>query len=222
MITDCSGKEIGNSVSLPPNGGYRRFHWSPDGSQIHVSQSSAKTLRVEHYTVDVKTREVKALKTLRGHLVEDWSRDGKYFLTTKVGEAERWESKSIHLMNMDGTEHKQLASAKRWCAAMGLSPDGTRALCLLDGKLAVVTVADPKTPVFVEGIAERTEITGAAWSPDAKQIAYCTGTAMLVQFLNKEQLQKLESLLVIADPTGKNAKVIRKVKRESFNSVYWR
>jgi Tol biopolymer transport system component/predicted DNA-binding protein (UPF0251 family) len=227
VITDRQGKEIGKSVSLPPNAGFREFRWSPDGAQIHVSQSSGKTLRVEHYVVDVKARKFKALETLRGHLVKDWSRDGKFFLTTTVGEAERWEPKSIHLMNADGTEHKQLAVAKRWCEGMGLSPDGTRALCLLDGKLAVVTVADPKNPVFVEGIAkiprdivpEEVEVTGVAWSPDGKQIAYCTGT---VQFLRKEQLQQLESLLVVADPTGKNAKVIRRVRGESFNSVYWR
>jgi RNA polymerase sigma factor (sigma-70 family) len=147
VFTDRHGKEIGRSVSLPPNGGFREFRWSPDGTQMHVSQSSAETLRVEHYVVDVKTRKFKVLETLRGHLVKDWSRDGKFFLTTKVGEAERWEPKSIHLMNADGTEHKQLATAKRWCGGMGLSPDGTRALCLLDGKLAVVTVADPKKPM---------------------------------------------------------------------------
>jgi RNA polymerase sigma factor (sigma-70 family) len=227
VITDRHGTEIGKWVSLPPNGGFREFRWSPDGTRIHISQSSGKTLRVEHYVVDVKTREVKALETLRGHLVKDWSRDGKYFLTTKVGEADRWEPKSIHLMNADGTEHKQLAVAKRWCEGMGLSPDGTRALCLLDGKLAVVPVADPQHPVFVEGIPkiprdivpEEVEVTGVAWSPDGTQIAYCTGT---VQFLRKERLQKLESLLVVADPTGKNAKVIRTVTGESFNSVYWR
>jgi Tol biopolymer transport system component len=221
VITDRHGKPIGESVSFPMSGGYRSFCWSPDGNQLHVSQSSAKADRngVEHYTVDVKARKVKTLETLRGHLVTDWSRDGKYFLTTRVGEAEEWEPKSIHLMNMDGTEHKQLAASERYCAAMGLSPDGTRALCVLDGKLAVVTVADPKHPVFVEGIADDAVVTGSAWSPDGKRIAYCTGT---FQFLEKEQLQKLESVLVVADPTGKDAKVIRTVKGESFNSVFWR
>jgi|GEM_PF-2184226 len=219
VFTDRHGKEIGKSVSLPPNGGFREFRWSPDGTQIHVSQSSGETLRVEHYVVDVKTSKFKALEALRGHLVKDWSRDGKFFLTTKVGEGERWEPKSIHLMNTDGTEHKQLAKAERWCGGLQLSPDGTRALCLLDGKLAVVTVADPKKPMFVEGIAKGAEVTSAVWSPDGKQIAYCTGT---FTFLTKEQREKMESLLVIADPTGKNAKVIRKVKGESFNSVYWR
>ena len=219
VIMDRHGKQIGESVSLPPNGGFREFRWSPDGTRIHVSQSSAKTLRVEHYVVDVKTRKVRALETLRGHLVKDWSRDGKYFLTVKVGEGNRWEPKSIHLMNADGTEHKQLAAAKGWCDGMGLSPDGTRALCVLDGKLALVTVADPKTPMFVEGIAKGAEVTGVAWSPDGKRIAYCTGT---FTFWTKEQRQKMEALLVVADPTGKNAKVIRKVKGESFNSVYWR
>ncbi len=219
VITDRRGKEIGKSVSLPPNGGFREFRWSPDGTQIHVSQSSAETLRVEHYAVDVKTRTFKALETLRGYLVKDWSPDGKYFLTIRVGEARRWEPKSIHIMKTDGTEPRQLAAAERFCDALGLSPDGTRALCNLDGKLAIVTVADPKKPVFVEGIAEGAEVTGSAWSPDGKQIAYCTGA---FAFLTKEQLQKLESVLVIADPTGKNAKVVRRVKGESFNSVYWR
>jgi hypothetical protein len=80
-------------------------------------------------------------------------------------------------------------------------------------------VADPKHPVFVEGIADGAAVTGSAWSPDGKQIAYCTGT---FQFLEKEQLRDLESLLVVADPTGKNAKVIRRVKGESFNSDFWR
>jgi RNA polymerase sigma factor (sigma-70 family) len=221
VITDRQGKQIGESVSVPLSGGYRSFCWSPDGTQLHVSQSPAKASRggVEHYTVDVKTREVKALEILRGHLVNDWSGDGKYYLTTKVGEGEEWEPNSIHLMNMDGTEHKQLAASEGFCAAMGLSPDGTRALCILDGKLAVVTVADPKHPVFLEGIADGAAVTGSAWSPDGKQIAYCTGT---FQFLEKEQLRDLESLLVVADPTGKNAKVIRRVKGESFNSVFWR
>jgi hypothetical protein len=54
--------------------------------------------------------------------------------------------------------------------------------------VAVVTVAAPKNPAFVEGIPktprevvpEEVEVTGAAWSPDGRQIAYCTGT---VQFL---------------------------------------
>jgi RNA polymerase sigma factor (sigma-70 family) len=221
VITDRHGKPIGESVSVPMSGGYRSFCWSPHGTQLHVSQSSAKAswVGVEHYTVDVKTREVKKLETLRGHLVTDWSRDGKYFLTTKVGETEEWEPKSIHLMNMDGTDRKQVLATEGFCAAMGLSPDGTRALCVLDGKLAVVTVADPKKPVFVEGIADGAAVTGSAWSPDGKQIAYCTGT---FQFLEKEEMQKLESVLVVADPTGKNAKVIRTVKGESFNSVFWR
>ncbi len=219
VFTNREGKEIGKSVSLPPNAGFREFRWSPDGTQIHISQSSAETIRAEHYVVDVKTRKFKATETFRGYLVKDWSRDGKCFLTTKVGEGWRWQPKSIHLMNMDGTEIKQLATAKNWCDGMGLSPDGTQALCLLDGKLAIITVADPKKPMFVEGIAKEAEVTSACWSPDGKQIAYCTGT---FTFLTKEQQQKMEALLVIAEPSGKNAKVIRKVKGESFNSVYWR
>ena len=219
VFTNREGKEIGKSVSLPPNAGFREFRWSPDGTQIHISQSSAETIRAEHYVVDVKTRKFKATETFRGYLVKDWSRDGKCFLTTKVGEGWRWQPKSIHLMNMDGTEIKQLATAKNWCDGMGLSPDGTQALCLLDGKLAIITVADPKKPMFVEGIAKEAEVTSACWSPDGKQIAYCTGT---FTFLTKEQQQKMETLLVIAEPSGKNAKVIRKVKGESFNSVYWR
>jgi WD40 repeat protein len=211
----------GKLVLLPVNGGYRRFCWSPDGSQLHVSQSSGKTPKggVDHLTVDVKTRTVKSLEILRGHVVIDWSRDGKSFLTTFVGEAERWQPKSIHLMNVDGTEVKQLAKAEGWCAALCLSPDGSQALSIIDAKLAVVNLANPKSLTFVEGIPDSAEITGAAWTPDGKRILYCVGT---VQYLDKDDLQALESRLVIADPSGKNAKILRAVKGESIDAVYCR
>jgi Tol biopolymer transport system component len=221
VFADRSGKMIGERVLLPVNGGYRRFCWSRDGTQLHVSQSSGKTPKggVEHFTVDIKTRTVKALEILRGHIVTDWSRDGKFFLTTYVGETERWTPKSIHLMNVDGTEHKQLAKTESWCGAMCLSPDGSQTLCVIDGKLSVVNVANPNATTLVEGIPDNVEITGAAWTPDGKRILYCVGT---VQFLDKDELQALDSRLVIADQSGKNAKVLRAVKGESIDVVYCR
>ena len=33
----------------------------------------------------VKTKEKKPLKLPEGHILDDWSRDGKYFLTTRFG-----------------------------------------------------------------------------------------------------------------------------------------
>jgi hypothetical protein len=85
--------------------------------------------------------------------------------------------------------------------------------------LAVVTVAPSAAPAFVEGVPADAEITGAAWSPDGRRIAYCTGTS---QYLDRDDLRELESRLVVADPTGRNATVIRSVKGESYHSVFWR
>ena len=219
-VSDRAGKPVAERAAIPKHLGYRRFCWSPDGTQLHVSQSSWKTPgAVEHYTVDVKTRKVTPNEILRDHIVTDWSRDGKSYLTTRVGDGGPWRPKSVHLMKPDGTESKRLLVTDGWCAAMTLSPDGSRALCVLDGKLAVLDATAANPPVLVEGVPDGAEVTGAAWSPDGKRIAYCLGTT---QFLNRADLRELESQLVVADPDGRNVKVLRAVKGESFGSVYWR
>jgi hypothetical protein len=109
-------------------------------------------------------------------------------------------------MAHDGTEHKLLAEPKEWGAAGRVSPDGKRALCTVDGKLCVIDLGKPGTPAAVGGVPDGAEVVASAWSPDGKRIAYAIGTSRPP---DPAQLKKPEPRLVVADPDGKNAKVLK-------------
>src|SRR5205085_740972 len=67
------------------------FAWSPDGSEIACCDfvdgppDKAKPLVVSHFIVNVKTKEKTKLKLPENHILTDWSRDGKFFLTCRPG-----------------------------------------------------------------------------------------------------------------------------------------
>ena len=214
---DGQGNEA--RFKLPEKIGFVLYCWSPDGTEVHVNTGTPGLTGVQHLRVDVKARKMTPLNVLKTHLVTDYSRDGKYFLTTEVGNGAEWQPKSLHLMNRDGTEHLALTGPRDMAMGGRLSPDGKRVLCLNEGRLSVLDVGKPESLTPVQGIPEKAEVVGLAWSPDGKRIAYTIGTS---RFLEPEELKKLESRLVIADPDGKNAKVLRSVKGELIMEVHWR
>jgi hypothetical protein len=78
-----------------------------------------------------------------------------------------------------------------------------------------------KPSVFkpVTGIPEDAEVTACAWAPDGKRLVYVTGTS---RPRSPEEMQKLESRLVVADVDGSNAEVLRSEKGKLFLGVDWR
>jgi len=66
---------------------------------------------VTHLRVDLTAKKVTTLDVLKTHLVNEWSHDGKYLVTTRVGDGDEWEPKGVYLMNPDGTEHRMLTDA---------------------------------------------------------------------------------------------------------------
>ena len=218
-VQALDGKGARIRFKLPQKIGYLSFCWSPDGRELHVNTGTPGLKGVQHLRASLKTKKLTALDLLKTHLVTDWTRDGKYFLTTGVGDGDEWMPQSLHLMRMDGTEHEAL-TGPRDVARMGrLSPDGKRLLCISNDKLAVLTLGFPGSPVPVQGIAENVTVVDYAWSPDGKRIAYATGTTRI---LTPEELRKVESRLIVADPDGKNAKVLRSVKGRLISRVHWR
>jgi Tol biopolymer transport system component len=208
--------------------------WSGDGTELACNDSEGRTgeptWRVSHFIVNVRTKERTPVKLPADHLITDWSRDGKFFLTMRVTR----DKVQLFLMNRDGTVYKALPQIDGRSMNAKLAPAGDRALYNGLGpangqderprQLCVVDVATGKSAaveLLPGGFA-----SGFCWSPDGKRIAYCwrqrhTGTT-------DELMQKeTESRLVVCDPDGRNARTIATEKGRgrgvlTIGSVDWR
>jgi RNA polymerase sigma factor (sigma-70 family) len=207
----------------------RSFAWSADGTEIACSNCTdefylklmdgpnRKSPEATHFVVNVATKKKTDLKLSADHVITDWSRDGKFFLTTSVdgppGAAEK--TVRVYLMNRDGTEHKALTDGKQPAMFGKLSPDGKRVL------FSTLTAPDDKKPsklglvlavLDIAGgkviqVEESGDIYSYSWSPDAKQIAYAWRESHEGEF--KDLLDKEHKCyLVVCDQDGKNRKTI--------------
>jgi RNA polymerase sigma factor (sigma-70 family) len=233
----------GQSLGFVPHS----FAWSPDSAEIACTEYPDRNtekptkLTAVHWIINVKTKEKTKLKLPEDHRITDWSRDGKYFLTSHT-----WPNAGIFLMNRDGTEHKSLTAKQLPAGSKGLngrlSPDGKRVLFNIvtppkqlnpekpeESKieLAVLDIASGNvTPV--SGIPINRDVGmgwSFCWSPDGKQIAYLWQEAYPEAKANDLADPEVESQLVVCDPDGKNAKSILTEKRSRVHpiiSVDWR
>ena len=216
-VRNLNEKEPGTDLGVS----CQMFFWSPDGSEIACTDFKDEPSAVPattHFVINVKTKTKDALKLPKGHIITDWSRDGKFFLTTNFGEKDDAPAR-LCLMNRDGTEHKVLTDEKTNALLGRLSPDGTRILFTTmtfapkdkpgapKRELTVLDVATGKT-TKIEEVPLNAEVQqGYGWSPDGKKITYSwreIHEGKIEDVINKET----ESHLIVCDPDGKNAKTI--------------
>ncbi len=213
-------KEPGTDLGVPG----QMFAWAPDGTEIvccdFVDGPSNKTPEGTHTIINIKTKVKTAVKLPADHLVTDWTRDGKYFLTSRLGGGKPEDAKAVlYLMNRDGTEHKRLTDEKELSLFGRISPDGTR---VLFGRMTFtkkdnkpqepkqeLVLLDTKTGTVaaVQDVPMNAFVMGYCWAPDGKKIAY---TWREVHEGKPEDLieRETESHLIVCDPDGKNAKTI--------------
>ncbi len=212
------GKGFGAKFELKEDFGFIKLFWSPNGQELHVNLGGLDA-EIRHFRLDFKAGKVTRFNGLKQYLLADQTRDGRLFLATSYGTEADWRAKSIHLMTAAGAEEKLLANPGAWTSAERLSPDGRRALVIHNDKPYVIDVDKPGILKPVAGIPKNAEVNACAWAPDGKHIVYVIGT---VHFLDPEALKKFESRLVVADPDGGNAKVVRSEKGKVFIGVDWR
>jgi RNA polymerase sigma factor (sigma-70 family) len=216
----------------------QQLTWSPDGTELavvdYVHGDDLKDLKFVNWVVNVKTKEKKALKLPDNHSVCDWSRDGKYFLTTALDLKKDPAAARLYLMNRDGTEAQALTDAKEPAYIGRLSPDGRKVLYLapdperkdrdVGAKLGLFVLDIKKgTPVRVEQQPLNGELMGFCWSPDGKRIAYSWREV----HAKGDPVKETQSSLVVADADGKNPVTIATEKGDSegvitIGAIDWR
>jgi RNA polymerase sigma factor (sigma-70 family) len=214
----------GAGVSLKVRG--LSWCWSPDGRSLVVTAVDGTSL--SHRIIDLKTKRTKSLQLPEvqapedaelpvGHLITDWSRDGKWFLTTVMakGQAEA----ELYLVKSDGSVAKRIGKG----FGGKLSPDGRTALCLdltwkgekgetPDTQLALVDVKTGQR----KRVSQETNgqfVGGYCWSPDGKRIAYVWRKD------RDNEDQAWETFLMVMGADGQNARVV--LSEKSSHTDHW-
>ncbi|HEV3385514.1 MAG TPA: sigma-70 family RNA polymerase sigma factor [Gemmata sp.] len=225
------------------------FVFSPDGAEIACNEVNGenRSIEVEHFIVNVKTKAKTALKLPKDHLITDWSRDGKYFLTTafKGTQGQPDRQARLYLMNRDGTEAKALTTEKQVAAFGRLSPDGTKVLFSLvpdtseaekkkeqkgnrqrepKQEIIVMTIATGKM-VRLQEMSRIMDVHSFCWSPDGKRVAY-TNYVVPEGKPGEEIKLEIETQIIVCDADGKNrttiASEISKSVEKALSVVDWR
>jgi Tol biopolymer transport system component len=191
--------------------------WSPDGKQLVVTDlvrgDEPKDDKFVTWVVDVKTRERTAVKLPDNQVVTDWSRDGKYFLTTEFDD--KRQASRLHRVSRDGSKDRVLKAAGEEAEDGRLSPDGRKVLYTATdperkGKKLNGRVVDRDGLFVLDLPSEKVtrvreqplngSAMGYCWSPDGKRIAHAWRLDQEPQVPG----QVTESHLIVSDPNGGN------------------
>jgi len=172
--------EKGRDVELKATGHF--WCWSPDGNKLAVTTvlpSDDNWLVVQNAIVDVTTGESEALHLPAGHLITDWSRDGKWFCTISVAPKQQDDSPPVAMINLVTTDGTTVRPVKGSAGGVfgRISPDGQKLLFVpVDSNknisaLFVIDINRGKRRLVTGG--DNFRITGFSWAPDGKRFA-CT------------------------------------------------
>jgi Tol biopolymer transport system component len=207
-----------------------QWSWSPDGKELVVSRFTQGG--IENSIVNVTTGESKALnlpavklpgedRESNRHLINDWSRDGQWLLTTVLPPDDKGKD-YLFRVKRDGSKAEPVAGET--AALEGrFSPDGKRVLFIgVDSDPAERPVK--KTRLYAAEVGKgkpwvvsqelNAEVMGYCWSPDGKRIAY---SARLVPAEGAGG--ETESFLMVVDADGKNPVTLLSEKANNADTI---
>lgn len=150
--------------------------WSPDGKHLVIGKSKFENdaLATHTWRVDADGRNAKELPIPKTDEVNDWSRDGKWFVTVSDRHPPHGSGYQLYLMHPDGTGERRLTKNGLNCYPR-FSPDSRSVVyCHQTGKEGTsvwVVDIDGKNarPIIKEEDLVAAEF--GCWSPDGKRLA---------------------------------------------------
>ncbi len=213
-VRDAGAKGLGTDLGVA-----KAFAWSPDGAEIAATDfalTEGPPERIDpaatHFVADARTGRKAALNLPANHVISDWSRDGKYLVTTRLRGTKDAPSARLYLMNRDGTEHKAVTGEKGFALGGRLSPDGRRVLYAEaefpkdEPPTRRLVVSDVATGAVtpVGGVPGGVDVQAYCWSPDGRRVAYTYRRTV-----NPGTTQAAtEAGVVVCDPDGGNAAAV--------------
>ena len=217
--------------------------WSADGAELayctFTDGAGPKDVKATTTVFTLATKAKAVVKLPDNHILTDWRRDGKHFLTMELGTERETPVVGLWVMNRDGSPHKKLAGDP--AMAFGrFSPDGKRVLGLVlkplpeetpkeraerqklgasrPRPLPVLTAFDVAAAkgTAVKDVPLNADVQGYCWSPDGRRIAYVwrekhpPGT---------DARTETQSHLTVCDPDGANQNTILTEKERNIGAI---
>jgi Tol biopolymer transport system component len=190
--------------------------WSPDGRYFVVAED--EEWKKTCYRVDASTLKAEAIalpavpkpndpKGCWGHVVLDWSPDGKWYLTKIISGDAAETPTGLFRVRCDTLQVKKIEGAPGARHAK-FSPDGSRVLyeAEVEGwrRLFVIDSAGGKPQALLPADSGELIEGSFCWSPDGKRIAFVD------RISGTDEKSGITMRLVVIDAGGKNPVVLVK------------
>jgi RNA polymerase sigma factor (sigma-70 family) len=217
----CDARGTSTPTKLAARDG--RPIWSPDGKYVAGTSGKLKLPEdsrvTESWRVTADGKEEVKLPVPNTDFIEDWSPDGKWFLTCSDRHEPRGRGYQLYLISPDGKKEQRLTKDGLNCYGR-FSPDGRRIVYLHSergvSELRVMTVdgKEDKTVLQQQG---QTQPDGACWSPDGNRLA-----VVLIERKKDARIspENESHRLEIMDADGKNRRELKLT--DGNNRKVWR
>jgi dipeptidyl aminopeptidase/acylaminoacyl peptidase len=154
-----------------------RVAWSPDGKQLVHSPGEVVAdggWKCETWRLNADGSGTTRLNVPDTDSVDDWSPDGKWFVTCSDRHPPRGSGYQLYRMHPDGTGQERLTQGRGLNCYARFSPDGRRILYLHQERAVNslhVMDADGKNNRVLVPEKQRERPQYACWSPDGKRVA---------------------------------------------------